>query len=169
VAPSTAQDPEHRRLLAALEGLADEPVRVLATTNRRDPPSPIAVPDNARLVDWLSYAQTMPLCDAVILHAGHGTLVRALSCGVPVLACPAAGDMGENAARVAWAGVGVSLPRRLTTPRGVRLALRKLLSDEGFGRRARALREWAREHDGAAAAASEVEALRSRARDAADV
>jgi UDP:flavonoid glycosyltransferase YjiC (YdhE family) len=169
VAPSTAQDPEHRMLLAALEGLADEPVRVLATTNRRDPPSPIAVPDNARLVDWLSYAQTMPLCDAVILHAGHGTLVRALSCGVPVLACPAAGDMGENAARVAWASVGVSLPRRLTTPRGVRLALRKLLSDEGFGRRARALREWAREHDGAAAAASEVEALRSRARDAADV
>jgi MGT family glycosyltransferase len=169
VAPSTAQDPEHRMLRAALEGLADEPVRVLATTNRRDPPSPIAVPDNARLVDWLSYAQTMPLCDAVILHAGHGTLVRALSCGVPVLACPAAGDMGENAARVAWAGVGVSLPRRLTTPRGVRLALRKLLSDEGFGRRARALREWAREHDGAAAAASEVEALRSRARDAADV
>jgi MGT family glycosyltransferase len=171
VAPSTAQDPDHRMLRAALEGLADEPVRVLATTNRRDPPSPLPVPDNARLVDWLSYAQTMPLCDAVILHAGHGTLVRALSCGVPVVACPAAGDMAENAARVAWAGVGVSLPRRLTTPTGVRLAVRKLLSDEGYTRRARALREWAREHDGAAAAAGEVEALaaRPRARDAADV
>ena len=35
VAPSTAQDPEHRLLRAALAGLADEPVRVLATWNRR--------------------------------------------------------------------------------------------------------------------------------------
>jgi UDP:flavonoid glycosyltransferase YjiC (YdhE family) len=159
VAPSTAQDPEHRMLRAALEGLADEPVRVLATTNRRDPPSPLPVPPNARLVDWLSYAQTMPLCDAVILHAGHGTLVRALSCGVPVVACPAAGDMAENAARVSWAGAGVSLPRRLTTPQGVRLAVRKLLGDERYARRARELREWARANDGAATAAAEVEAL----------
>ena len=39
VAPSTAQDPECELLRAALEGLADEPVRVLATTNRRGPRS----------------------------------------------------------------------------------------------------------------------------------
>jgi UDP:flavonoid glycosyltransferase YjiC (YdhE family) len=168
VAPSTAQDPEHRMLRAALEGLAGEPVRVLATTNRRDPPEPLEVPPNARLVDWLSYAQTMPICDAVILHAGHGTLVRALACGVPVVACPAAGDMAENAARVSWAGAGVSLPRRLTTPHGVRLAVRKLLADERYSRRALELRDWARAHDGAAAAAAEVEALAAKplARDA---
>jgi UDP:flavonoid glycosyltransferase YjiC (YdhE family) len=159
VAPSTAQDPEHRMLRAALAGLADEPVRVIATTNRREPPEPIAVPGNARLVDWLSYARTMPMCDAVILHAGHGTLVRALSCGVPVLACPAAGDMNENAARVSWAGAGVALPRRLITPRGVRLALRRLLGDSGYARRAAELRDWASAHDGGAAAAAEVEAL----------
>ena len=72
-------------------------------------------PPNARLVEWVSYARTMPLCDAVVCHAGHGTLVRALASGVPVVACPAAGDMAENAARVAWAGAGVSLPRRLVT------------------------------------------------------
>src|SRR5213079_1382764 len=35
VAPSTSQDPEQRMLEAALEGLASEPVRVLATYNRR--------------------------------------------------------------------------------------------------------------------------------------
>ena len=37
IAPSTAQDPECEMLRAALEGLAEEPVRVLATTNRRTP------------------------------------------------------------------------------------------------------------------------------------
>jgi UDP:flavonoid glycosyltransferase YjiC (YdhE family) len=162
VAPSTAQDPDQRMLRAALAGLADEPVRVLATTNRREPPEPIDVPPNARLVDWLSYGRTMPLCDAVVLHAGHGTLVRALSCGVPVLACPAAGDMNENAARVSWAGAGVALPRRLTTPRGIRLGLRRLLGDSSFARRAAELRDWAAAHDGAEAAAAEVEALAAR-------
>ncbi len=42
VAPSTAQDPEHRLLRAALRGLADAPVRVLATWNRRLPSAPAA-------------------------------------------------------------------------------------------------------------------------------
>src|SRR5439155_11325669 len=56
VAPSTAQDPEHPMLAAALRGLADEDVRVLATWNRRLPPHPLPVPDNARLVEWVSYA-----------------------------------------------------------------------------------------------------------------
>src|SRR5205085_10295851 len=137
-------------------------VRVLATTNRRDPPSPLPVPDNARLVDWLSYAQTMPLCDAVILHAGHGTLVRALSCGVPVVACPAAGDMGENAARVAWAGAGVSLPRRLTTPRGVRLAVERVLGDARYAGRGRELADWAARNDGGERAAAAVETFAAR-------
>ena len=138
VAPSTSQDPGHRMLRAALEGLADEPVRVIATTNRREPSTPLRVPANARVVDWLSYARTMPRCAAVICHAGHGTVVRALASGVPVVGCPAAGDMAENAARVAWAGCGVSLPRRLITPRGVRLAIRKLLAEPGYAERARA-------------------------------
>jgi UDP:flavonoid glycosyltransferase YjiC (YdhE family) len=41
----------------------------------------------------------------------------------------------------------------------VRLAVRKLLSNSRYSRRARELRDWAAAHDGAAAAAAEVEAL----------
>ena len=70
------------------------------------PPCPLRVPANARVVDWLSYARTMPRCAAVVCHAGHGTVARALASGVPVIGCPAAGDMAENAARLAWAGCG---------------------------------------------------------------
>jgi MGT family glycosyltransferase len=159
IAPSTAQDRDQRMLSAALEGLAGEPVRVLATYNRRPPPRELEVPANARLVEWVSYTRTMPHCAAVVCHAGHGTLVRALASGVPVVACPAAGDMAENAARVAWACAGVSLPRRLVTARGVRLALRRLLGDPSHAQRAREMRDWARVNDGAARAADEVETL----------
>jgi UDP:flavonoid glycosyltransferase YjiC (YdhE family) len=159
VAPSTSQDPDHRLLRAALEGLADEPVRVLATTNRRPPDRPLPAPPNARVVDWVSYARTMPLCDVVVCHAGHGTLARALASGAPVVACPHAGDMAENAARIRWAGLGVSLPRRFQTPRGVRLAVRRLLGDPGYARRAALIRDWSERNDGAAIAADAVEAL----------
>jgi UDP:flavonoid glycosyltransferase YjiC (YdhE family) len=161
VAPSTSQDPEHRLVRAALAGLAEEPVRVLASTNRRPPSGPMPSPPNARLVDWLSYARTMPRCATVVSHAGHGTLARALACGVPVVACPHAGDMAENAARVRWAGVGVSLPRRFQTPRGVRLAVRRLLDDPRYAETAARLREWSEGHDGAVMAADALEGLAS--------
>jgi UDP:flavonoid glycosyltransferase YjiC (YdhE family) len=155
LAPSTSQDPDQRMLRAALEGLAGEPVRVLASTNRLG--SDLPRPSNAKLVDWLSYSRAMPLCDAVVCHAGHGTVSRALACGVPLVACPAGGDMAETTARVAWAGAGLGLPRRLTSPRGIRLAVRKLLADPGYRERAEEIARWSSEHDGAACAADELE------------
>ncbi len=159
VAPSTAQDAEHRLLEATLRGLADAPVRVLATWNRRLPPRPLPVPDNARLVEWVSYARTMPRCDVVVCHAGHGTLVRALASGCAVVACPAIGDMNENAARVDWAGAGVRVPRRFQTPRVLQLAVERALGDASIRLRARELAAWAGGHDSGAAAAKLVERL----------
>jgi UDP:flavonoid glycosyltransferase YjiC (YdhE family) len=159
VAPSTSQDREHRLLRASLAGLADLPVRVLATANGRSPAASLEVPANARLVDWLSYSRTMPHCDLIVCHGGHGTLVRALSSGCTVVASPAGGDMNENAARVDWAGVGVRLPQRFCTPRGVRVAVQRALGDERMAARARALAAWSREHDGATAASALVEEL----------
>jgi UDP:flavonoid glycosyltransferase YjiC (YdhE family) len=159
IAPSTAQDPEHRLLRAALAGLADEPVRVLATWNRRPVYEPLAVPANARLVEWVSYSRTMPRCALVICHAGHGTMVRALACGSPVVCVPHAGDMAENAARADWAGVGVRLPWRLLSPATLRLAVRRALTDPSLGVRARELAASAGASDGAERAAELVEEL----------
>jgi UDP:flavonoid glycosyltransferase YjiC (YdhE family) len=159
VAPSTAQDSEHRLLRAALRGLAGAPVRVLATWNRRLPSRPLPVPENARLVDWVSYSRTMPHCDVVVCHAGHGTLVRALASGCAVVAAPAIGDMNENAARLDWAGAGVRLPRRFVSPRGLRLAVERALGEVSIRARAREMAVWAASHDAGAAAAVHVERL----------
>ena len=159
VAPSTSQDPHGQLLRATLEGLADEPVRVLASTNRRAPAAPLPLPRNARLVDWVSYSRTMPRCAAVVCHAGHGTIALALASGAPIVACPHAGDMAETSARIRWAGAGVSLPRRFHTARGIRLAVRRLLANPSYAHRARELAAWSEAHDGAAAAADAVEQL----------
>jgi UDP:flavonoid glycosyltransferase YjiC (YdhE family) len=157
VAPSTSQDPDHDLLRNAVTGLADLPVRVLATQNRRPLPEPLAVPPNARVVDWLSYARTMPRCDVVVCHGGHGTVARALAAGCVVVVVPAGGDMAENAARVDWAGVGVRVPRRMNAPRPIGLAVGRALARRALRRRARELAAWAAEHDGAARAAELVE------------
>lgn len=159
VAPSTAQDPEHRLLRATLAGLAGEPVRVLATWNRRPLPGPARVAANTRLVDWVSYSQTMPGAQLVICHAGHGTLVRALASGCRVLAVPHVGDMAENAARLDWAGAGVRLPWPLLNPLSLRLAVRRALSRPELGTRAAELAAWTASHPGAARAADLVVAL----------
>jgi UDP:flavonoid glycosyltransferase YjiC (YdhE family) len=159
VAPSTAQDPEHRMLIAALRGLADSNVRVLATWNRRLPRTPLPIPGNARVVEWLSYSRTMPGAEVVVCHAGGGTLNRALASGCAVVACPSVGDMNENAARLDWAGAGVRVPRRFVSPRPLRLAVERALSEPSIRAKAREIAYWSASHDAADAAAALVERL----------
>jgi UDP:flavonoid glycosyltransferase YjiC (YdhE family) len=162
IAPSTAHDSGNHLVRTALAALADEPVRVVATTNRVVPQSPIEVPANAVLVDWLSYSQLMPAAAAVVSHGGHGTVARALGAGTPVLICPIIGDMSETAMRVAWTGAGVSLPWRLCRPAPLRWALRRLLGDPSFAARAQEIAAWGREHDGAERGAELVERLAAK-------
>ena len=164
VAPSTAQDPQLRLVCTALDALADEPVRVVATTNRLDPEPLPAAPANAVVVDWLSYSQVMPRASLVVCHGGHGTVARALAAGVPVLCCPHVGDMAENSARVAWAGAGLMLPWRLLGTGPLRVASRRILGDESFRKRATELAAWSRANDGAERGARLVEALSEQER-----
>jgi UDP:flavonoid glycosyltransferase YjiC (YdhE family) len=161
VAPSTSQDRRRRLLRAALEGLAGLPVRVLASTDRTALDALGAVPANATLVDWLPYSRAMASADVVVTHAGHGTLALALRAGCVVVCVPAAGDMNENAARAAWAGVGVRLPRRLARPGAVALAVRRALAEPRLRARAGELAAWAAENDGASRAAALVERFAS--------
>ncbi|HYP56202.1 MAG TPA: nucleotide disphospho-sugar-binding domain-containing protein [Solirubrobacterales bacterium] len=162
VAPSTAHDSGNHLVRTALAALAGEPVRVVATTNRVVPQSPIEVPANALLVDWLSYSQLMPAASLVISHGGHGTVCRALAAGTPLLVCPFIGDMSETAMRVSWAGAGLSLPWRLCRERPLRWAARRLLADPAFATRAAELAAWARQNEGAARGAELVERLGAR-------
>jgi UDP:flavonoid glycosyltransferase YjiC (YdhE family) len=162
VAPSTAHDSDNRLVRTALAALADERVRVVATTNRVAPQKPIEVPANATLAEWLSYSQLMPAASLIISHGGHGTVARALGAGTPVLICPIIGDMSETAMRVASAGAGLSLPWRLCRPAPLRWAARRLLDEPSFGEEAEKIAAWGRENDGAARGAELVEQLALR-------
>jgi UDP:flavonoid glycosyltransferase YjiC (YdhE family) len=159
VAPSTAHDSDNHLVRTALKALAEEQVRIVATTNRVVPQRPIDVPANAVLVDWLSYSQLMPAASLVISHGGHGTVARALGAGTPVLISPITGDMSETAMRVAWAGAGLSVPWRLCRPGPLRWATRRLLGDSAFALKAGEIAAWGKRNDGAERGAVLVERL----------
>lgn len=153
VAPSTAQDPQHRVLLAALEGLGDLPIRVIATWNRRPLPRTPPISRNTELVEWLSYSRTIPECSAVVSHAGHGTLARTLQSGAIPIAVPWSGDQFENAARISQYGLGVRLPARLLGPRSLRSAVELALSSQSMETACSKVAAWSQTHEGAKSAA----------------
>jgi MGT family glycosyltransferase len=159
VAPSTSKDPDQRMLRAAMRGLAGEPVRVLGTTNRRRVMQPLVVGRQSALVEWCSYANVMPQSDVVICNGGHGTVVRALASGCAVLVVPDDGDQRENALRVYLSGAGLRLPRRWATARSLRLAVRRLLDDEQYLRRAHEIAAWCAANPGERRAADLVEGV----------
>jgi UDP:flavonoid glycosyltransferase YjiC (YdhE family) len=76
-----------------------------------------------------------------------------------VVVSPALGDMAENGARVAWAGCGLMVPRRLLSPASIRAAVRELLGEGRYAAKAAAIAAWSTANDGAARAAALVEEL----------
>ena len=162
VAPSTAHDPDGRLISTAARALRDLPVRLLLTTNRREPKEPLVVSDDVTVVDWLSYDQAMPHAAVTVCHGGYGTMAKALAYGsVPVI-WPAAGDMGENAARADWAGAAVRIPRRTLNELTLRLAVIRALDEPDLKQRAGEFAAWYRGHDPAGRAAALVQQLAER-------
>lgn len=157
VAGSTAQDQELKLIRTAIRAFEGEPLRALVSLNQRGRAWPSPVPDNVTVVDWVSYTQVLPRASVVLTNGGHGTVARALSEGVPLVVCPAGGDMGENGARVAWTGAGLMLPRALLGPGSLRWTIRRILADDSFADRARRIAAWGRQNDGAAGGAELLE------------
>jgi UDP:flavonoid glycosyltransferase YjiC (YdhE family) len=157
VAGSTAQDQELKLVRTAIRAFEGEPVRALVSLNQQGMTWPDPVPENVTVVDWVSYSQVLPRASVVLTNGGHGTVVRSLSEGVPLVVCPAGGDMGENGARVAWAGAGLMLPRALLGPGPLRWAIRRVVANRSFAERARTIAAWGRENDGAVRGAELLE------------
>ena len=129
----------HRRnpklLSAAIQGLRDEPLRVIVTTGRHRDPSQLGLPAagaNTTVEAWSALSDLLPSTKVVVTTGGSGTVMAALQAGVPLVIAPTDWDQPENAWRVAAAGAGIRLSARSCTPRGVRDAVRRVMSDPSF-------------------------------------
>ncbi len=121
---------------ATLEGLDGAGVRVAWTV--------LAAPADD-LPAWVSAGpgRQEPLIEqaaVVVCGGGHGILAKALTRGTPVVTVPGGGEQKENADRVRRAGLGVAVPSWRLSPKRLRRAVERVLSEPSFTTRAQECR-----------------------------
>lgn len=144
------------RICAALGRL---PVRGLVTTGRAVDPETVVAPANVQVVRAASHNEVLRRAAAVVTHAGHGTVLRSLAAGVPLVCIPMGRDQKDDTVRVMRLGAGVRV-RASAAPEPIAAAVRRVLEDGQYAAAARrfaaVLAEEARTRP---SAADEAEAL----------
>ncbi|MEU3648811.1 glycosyltransferase [Lentzea sp. NPDC034063] len=161
---TTANDVE-RLLMPAVRALAEEDVLVVVTTGSDlDVDLLRPLPPNVRLERFVPYHHLLPHVDVVVTNGGYNGVNAALAHGVPLVAAPATEENPDVAARIDWSGTGVVLPKRAVSENSLRHAVKTVLHNDSYRRRARALAEQHQELDAPQRAAELVESLADRGR-----
>jgi UDP:flavonoid glycosyltransferase YjiC (YdhE family) len=119
-------------LLERLVGaLRDEPLELLVTVGPSRQPDELGrQPANVHIERYVPHKTILSECDAVVCHAGWGTVMGALSLGLPLVCIPLGADQHFNASRCAAMGVGVIVDGADTA--AVRNAVRQVLQEPSF-------------------------------------
>ncbi|QEO15496.1 glycosyltransferase family 1 protein [Agromyces intestinalis] len=126
-----------RRIAIALAGL---PVRAVITTGPAIDPADVPAAAHVRVVRAAAHRELFARAALVITHAGHGTVIKALAAGVPMLCLPIGRDQPDNAARAARHGVAIVRPARSDVAT-IATAVVELLADPSYRTAAQALGE----------------------------
>lgn len=120
-------------LRTMLDALSLSRVRALFTVGPTGDPDALQPhPAHVRIVRYVPQNAVLPQCQAVVSHAGSGTVLGALAEGLPQLCLPQATDQFLNAAAIAAAGAGIAIPPDRCTSQAVAEAIQRLLADHSF-------------------------------------
>ena len=118
------------RIRNTLEGLADEPVRVLVSASQDMDLGPIPV--NAAIRPFVPHQRVLDGAALTVTHAGHGTIAASLAHGVPIVALPnPAADQPFLAARIQQLGAGLALDGE-SGPTAIRIAVREVMTQPSY-------------------------------------
>ena len=134
-------------LQRAATALGELPVRGLVTTGPAIPVDSIDAPANVTVVERAPHSEVLRHASAVVTHAGHGTVIKSLAAGVPVVALPLGRDQLDNAARVVHHGAGLRLKPKASRD-AIAAAVRRVLDEPSFRGRRRRLAGGDRGRDG---------------------
>ena len=98
-----------QRIVDALGVLA---VRGVVTTGPAVRPESIRAPANVTVVASAPHQEILRHASLVVTHGGHGTVIKALAAGRPMVILPHGRDQADNAVRVTSRGAGISISRR---------------------------------------------------------
>jgi MGT family glycosyltransferase len=127
---STYQD-QHAMLRTAVGALGSLPVRGLVTTGPAVDPAGVPAAPNVRVVEAAPHAEVLRHAAAVVTHGGHGTVIKALAAGVPLVVVPMGRDQLDVAARVAASGAGIRL-KPSVKPAKLAAAIAEVLRDPSY-------------------------------------
>lgn len=148
VAFSTTFMGQVRTLETVIEALSNLPVRALVTVGPALDPRAFRAPAHVIVCAAAPHSAVLPRTSLVVTHGGHGTVIRALAFGVPLLCLPMGRDQSDNAVRAVARGAAVSISHRASVP-AIRRAISRALRDEPLHEAAqRARRELEREQTG---------------------
>lgn len=122
-----------------VRAVAECGVDVVAAVSEADHDATRTASPRARVVRQLPLHILLPTCDALIHQGGGGTMMTALSKGVPQVVVPQAEDHALNACQLARVGAGVGIERGEATPDALACYVRKVLDDDGFAAAARGI------------------------------
>jgi MGT family glycosyltransferase len=154
---STTYQAHEETIQRTIDALGDVGTRAVVTTGPVNPER-FKCPPGVLVIRRAPHSPIMKSADAVITHAGHGTVMEALGAGVPLLCIPISRDQPDVAARVVYRGAGIALSRHATSNE-IGSALRRILHDEQFRRAAQALALAIRQEEAADGALLELETL----------
>ena len=100
-----------QRIAQALERL---PVRAIVTTGRAVDPAEIQAGANVEVLPAAPHGQVLREASVVVTHAGHGTVLKSLAAGVPLVCIPMGRDQRDNTVRVLRLGAGIRLSKKAT-------------------------------------------------------
>ncbi len=129
------QGPLLRRVVAALER---RPVRAVLTLGQMLDSSEVPTTHNVHVVASAPHTPILREAALAITHCGHGTTLKALAAGLPVLCIPMGRDQNDTAARVVHQGAGIRLSPHASVER-IGEAVDRMLADPAFGAEARRL------------------------------
>ena len=146
------------RVAEAFSGLA---ARGLITTGPSVAPGEVDAPPNVTVVPSAPHRQVLEHADLVVTHAGHGTTIKSLSRGVPLVCLPMGRDQNDVAARVVAAGAGVRL-RPGSRAGKIAAAIQEVLGDPAYASAAGRMAESIASDVDPDRAVAEIEALLPR-------
>ena len=123
-----------------IDALRTLDVRAVVTTGPALDVTSLAAPGDVHVCASAPHSELLKEASVVITHCGHGTVIRALAAGVPLVCMPMGRDQNDNAARVVFHGVGTRL-KPASAPKKIAAAVRAILDDPGYRQRAKTLGE----------------------------
>ena len=158
VAFSTTFQSHQDLVQRVIDALAGWSVRGLVTLGPALDHANFQAPPNVVLCDFAPHGQVLPHASAVVTHAGHGTVIRALAHGAPLVCLPIGRDQPGNAARVAYHGAGMRLSQTASVE-AIRSAIQQVVGEPQFRAAAQVLGQRIRAEGEADAAIAELEQL----------